>query len=160
MMGRRSTGDRVFLVVAVTSLLVAALVAPMYPQGATVPSPEGIAEGEALYQKFCAACHGVNLEGQPNWKTPRPSGTLPAPPHDASGHTWHHPTSLLFKITKKGASAVVGGGYKSDMGGFERILSDDQINDILEFIKSTWPERERNYHEEMNRRELERGNKQ
>ena len=68
--------------------------------------------------------------------------------------------SVLFKMTKKGAAAVVGGGYKSDMSGFERILSDDQINTVLEFIKSTWPERERSYHEEMNRRELEQGIKQ
>jgi mono/diheme cytochrome c family protein len=142
--------------VAAISLMAAAMANMTYTPARGAPSPETISEGRALYQKYCAACHGVNLEGQPNWKNPLPSGTLPAPPHDASGHTWHHPTSLLFKITKKGASEVVGGGYKSDMAGFERILSDDQISAILEFIKSTWPERERNYHEEMNRRELER----
>jgi mono/diheme cytochrome c family protein len=149
---------RVVAVASISLMLAAGIAGIIYIRAPSGPSPQTISEGGALYQKNCAACHGVNLEGQPNWKTPLPSGTLPAPPHDASGHTWHHPTSLLFKITKKGASAVVGGGYKSDMGGFERILSDDQISAILEFIKSRWPERERNYHEEMNRRELERAN--
>jgi mono/diheme cytochrome c family protein len=159
-MGLGSKSDGVLLVMAVTSLLVAVLVASMDSRVAAVPSPQRIAEGQALYQKYCAACHGRKLEGQPNWQSRLPSGTLPAPPHDASGHTWHHPMSVLFNITRNGAAAVVGGGYKSDMPGFEHILSDDQINAVLEFIKSTWPERERNYHEEMNRREIEQGSKQ
>jgi mono/diheme cytochrome c family protein len=63
--------------------------------------------------------------------------------------------SVLFKITKLGASAVVGGGYRSDMAGFGGVLNDDQISATLEYIRSTWPERERAYHEEMNRRELQ-----
>src|SRR5262245_42129597 len=96
-------------------------------RGGGEASAERIAEGRVLYLKFCAACHGVRLEGQPDWQRRLPSGTLPAPPHDASGHTWHHPMSVLFKITKLGASAVVGGSYRSDMSGFGRILSDDQI---------------------------------
>jgi mono/diheme cytochrome c family protein len=112
-------------------------------RGAAEPSPERLAEGRAIYVKFCAVCHGMKLEGQPDWQSRLPSGKLPAPPHDASGHTWHHPMSMLFRITKEGASAVVGGGYRSDMAGFGRILSDDQIMATLEYIRSTWPERER-----------------
>ena len=50
-----------------------------------------LATGKAVYERHCAACHGANLEGQPNWRSRDPSGRLPAPPHDASGHTWHHP---------------------------------------------------------------------
>jgi mono/diheme cytochrome c family protein len=142
---------------AAGSCLVLVVLVPMMPLvlGDAEPAPERIAEGRALYLKFCAACHGVNLQGQPDWQSRLPSGTLPAPPHDASGHTWHHPMSVLFRITKDGTSAVVGGGYRSDMAGFGRILSDDQILATLEYIRSTWPERERAYHEEMNRRELQ-----
>jgi mono/diheme cytochrome c family protein len=157
-MAPRWKADRLLLVVAAITLLVATLVALMDSRVEAVPSPERIAEGQALYQKFCATCHGTKLEGQPNWQSRLPSGTLPAPPHDATGHTWHHPMGLLLKITKKGAAAVVDRGYKSDMPGFERILSDDQITAVLEYIKSTWPERERSYHEEMNRRDLQAPN--
>jgi mono/diheme cytochrome c family protein len=115
-----------------------------------------IARGETLYAEHCTACHGAKLEGQPDWQSPLPSGRLPAPPHDASGHTWHHPDGVLFRITREGAAAVVGGGYESDMPGFGGILGDEDIRAILAFIKSTWPERERAYQAEMSRREREK----
>ncbi|PSH63302.1 cytochrome C [Phyllobacterium brassicacearum] len=115
-----------------------------------------IALGKTHYAKRCASCHGARLEGQPNWKRPLPSGRMPAPPHDASGHTWHHPDSVLFRITREGPAAVVGGGYQSDMPGFGNVMSDDDIRAVLSFIKSTWPERERQYQVEMSRREREK----
>jgi mono/diheme cytochrome c family protein len=91
------------------------------------PSSAGRMEtGRLLYAQHCAACHGVNLEGQPNWQTRSADGKLPAPPHDDSGHTWHHSDEQLFKLTKFGVSAVVP-GYKSDMLGFGDKLSDEQI---------------------------------
>lgn len=114
-----------------------------------------IALGKALYAERCAACHGAKLEGQRDWKSPLPSGRMPAPPHDASGHTWHHPDDVLFRITKEGPAAVVGRGYQSDMPGFGNVMSDEEIHSVLAFIKSTWPEEERRYQAEMNRRERE-----
>ncbi|MDW9545005.1 c-type cytochrome [Sinorhizobium meliloti] len=109
--------------------------------------------GRMLYSKHCASCHGVKLEGQPDWKSPLPTGKMPAPPHDASGHTWHHPDGLLFRITRDGPAAIVGSGYKSDMPSFGGVLSNEEIRAVQAFIKSTWPERERVYQEEMTRRE-------
>ena len=116
-------------------------------------SGERLERGRAIYAANCASCHGAKLEGQPDWKSRLPSGRLPAPPHDASGHTWHHPDAVLFRITKEGPAAVVGGGYQSDMPGFARVLSDDDIRAALDFIKSTWPERERQHQAELSRRE-------
>ncbi|MFU0504694.1 c-type cytochrome [Pseudaminobacter sp. NGMCC 1.201702] len=81
---------------------------------------------------------------------------MPAPPHDVSGHTWHHPDGVLFRITKEGPAVVVGNGYESDMPGFAAVLSDDEIRAVLAFIRSTWPERERQYQSEMSRREKEK----
>src|SRR5919109_872952 len=106
-----------------------------------------LAEGRTLYNQHCARCHGANLEGQPNWKQRLPSARLPAPPHDASGHTWHHSDRVLFEITKKGPSALVGSDYESDMPAFDGVLTDEQIRAVLAFIKSTWPERERRFQE-------------
>jgi mono/diheme cytochrome c family protein len=51
---------------------------------------------------------------------------------------------------------VVGEGYESDMPGFGGILTDAEMRSILAYIKSTWPERERQYQAEMTRREDER----
>lgn len=103
-----------------------------------------IAYGQSLYLMRCAACHGAGLQGQPNWKEPLPSGRMPAPPHDASGHTWHHSDQELFTIAKDGLGAVVP-GYESDMPAFRAVLSDDEITAVLAYIKSTWPKQERDY---------------
>ena len=69
----------------------------------------------------------------------RPDGTLPAPPHDATGHTWHHADEHLFRMTKEGPAAVVGKGYRSTMTGFAGILDDREIWASLAYIKSRWP---------------------
>lgn len=114
-----------------------------------VASADVIAQGRQVYAEQCAACHGADLEGQPDWRMRLPSGRLPAPPHDRSGHTWHHPDEVLFRIVKEGTAAVVGGGYESDMPSFADVLSDAEISAVLDYIKSTWPERERNFQERV-----------
>ncbi len=111
-----------------------------------------VAQGAAVYARECAACHGVRLEGQENWRQRRADGHLPAPPHDPSGHTWHHPDAQLFALTKFGPAALVGEGYESDMPAYEEILSDEEIVAALSFIKSTWPPEVREKHDEINRR--------
>jgi mono/diheme cytochrome c family protein len=104
-----------------------------------------VAEGRQLYLENCAACHGNALEGQPNWRDRLSNGRMPAPPHDETGHTWHHSDDQLFRITRDGVAAIVGGNYESDMPGFGVALTDDDIWAVLDFIKSTWPAREREY---------------
>ena len=104
---------------------------------------EQIASGETVYRDHCAECHGANLEGQPNWQQRLPDGTMPAPPHDETGHTWHHPDQQLFDYTKLGGAAVVPAPFKSAMPSFAETLSDDNIWAVLAFIKSRWHERQR-----------------
>lgn len=143
-------------IAAVAAVLAgAAVLALAQPFGPGSGEAAIVAEGRQLYAENCASCHGAELQGQPDWKTPLPSGRMPAPPHDASGHTWHHPDGVLFRITREGPAAVVGGGYESDMPGFAGVLGDDEIRAVLAFIKSTWPERERAYQAEISRQEKE-----
>lgn len=109
----------------------------------TLPTGAQDVDGKALYLDNCASCHGRNLEGQPNWMKRLPNGRLPAPPHDASGHTWHHSDEQLLRIVRDGL-AQIAPGYETDMPAFGTALSDAEIVAILDYIKSTWPERERN----------------
>ena len=98
-----------------------------------------VALGAKVYGQHCASCHGVQLEGQPNWRRRLPNGRLPAPPHDESGHTWHHPDDVLFGIVKNGpVPPYAPQGYESDMPAFGGKLSDDEIWAVLAFIKSHW----------------------
>lgn len=106
---------------------------------------EWVALGKSAYEQHCASCHGTKLEGQSNWKRPLPSGGYLAPPHDQTGHndqtghTWHHPDQLLFKITKYGGQASAGKGFQSNMPAFKDVLSDTEIWAVLAYIKSRWP---------------------
>ena len=79
--------------------------------------------------------------------SPLPNGRSRAPPHDASGHTWHHSDEQLLRIIRDGLGAIAP-GYESDMPVFGETLSDAEIMSILGFIKQGWPERERRYQQE------------
>jgi len=100
--------------------------------------PVLVSRGKAVYGQACASCHGNNLEGQPNWRQRDAQGFLPAPPHDDSGHTWHHSDEVLFDLTKNGMQKYAGPDYKSAMPAFGGRLSDDDIVAALSYISSTW----------------------
>jgi mono/diheme cytochrome c family protein len=109
-----------------------------------MPDAVDIVQGEALYTETCAACHGVDMEGQPNWRSAGPDGILPAPPHDDTGHTWHHSDAALFNYTALGGEEVMaqmGLAFNSGMPGFADSLSPQEIWNILAYIQSTWPDR-------------------
>jgi mono/diheme cytochrome c family protein len=110
-----------------------------------------VALGREVYAKHCASCHGANLEGQPDWRSRGPNGRMPAPPHDASGHTWHHPGDVLFGIVKEGVQKYAPPGYQSDMPAYAGVLSDEQIVAVLSYVKSTWPADVRRRHDELER---------
>ena len=126
--------------------LPAALLIAVLPFSASAFFHSGTADvetGRVLYIEHCSVCHGANLEGQPDWRSSDENGLYPAPPHDETGHTWHHADALLERIIRDGTAAVVGDGYESDMPGFTDVMSDAEITAVLAYIKSTWPERER-----------------
>jgi mono/diheme cytochrome c family protein len=99
-------------------------------------------DGAQLYAVHCASCHGANLEGQPNWIERKPDGKLPAPPHDETGHTWHHSDRQLVVIIGDGL-ATIAPGYMTDMPAFGDQLTDPDILAILDFIRGQWPEKQR-----------------
>lgn len=127
--------------------------------GAIPPVPtldaHQIAQGRELYDQYCAVCHGANLEGETNWQEQNENGTFRSPPHDPSGHTWHHGDNALMAAVKLGGARIpadVGG--TSTMPPYEAVLTDEEIMSILDYIKSTWPEEIRAVQWEQTLREL------
>ena len=122
--------------------------------------PQVLRVGARIYAQQCAACHGARSEGQPSWRDRGPDGLLPAPPHDASGHTWHHPDEQLFAITKQGLAQLINQpDYRTAMPIYGGVLSDDEIVAVLSWIKAQWPPEIRQRHDEINvqyRRSLSR----
>ena len=145
--------------VAVALVAVAASVAyelwktsgPRRQAGPT--DPKQVERGRAVYDAHCAACHGAELEGQPNWQSRLADGRMPAPPHDASGHTWHHPDAILFGIVEEGLvpGKYAPPGYRSDMPAFGGTLSDGEIAAVLAYVKSRWPREIRERQVEIDR---------
>ncbi len=109
-----------------------------------------VAMGKKIYDANCASCHGRDFKGEANWRERSDDGLLPAPPHDETGHTWHHPDEVLFELTKYGPAKMIGDGYQSAMPGFEDVLTDEEIIASLSYIKSRWPEEIRLRHDQIN----------
>jgi mono/diheme cytochrome c family protein len=114
--------------------------------------PAVVARGAEVYAAECAACHGAELEGQPDWRERGSDGLLPAPPHDETGHTWHHPSAMLVELTARGPAAMIGDGYESAMPGYAGILSEEDITAVLSYIKAQWPPEIRAAHDEIDAR--------
>ena len=136
-------GERVMFWKISAGLAVVVLGSAVSAQNLVQPDNSDAGLGQPLYAEYCAACHGVKLEGQENWQTPDADGILPAPPHDRTGHTWHHDDGLLFEYTKLGGAKTLElrgvSGFASGMAGFSEQLSDAEIWHVLAYIKSTWP---------------------
>lgn len=116
--------------------------------------PAIVALGANVYEANCACCHGAYLEGQANWRSPGEDGRLLAPPHDETGHTWHHDSDTLFQLTKYGVSELINDPeYASNMPIYDGVLSDEEIIAVISYIKSTWSEEIRARHTEMENRQ-------
>jgi mono/diheme cytochrome c family protein len=128
----------------VAGVLVAAVAVGGFLLLRSASNAADLRTGGAIYLAQCASCHGADLEGQPNWQTPLPDGRMPAPPHDQTGHTWHHTDADLVTIVKYGMSGLLP-GYSSTMPGYAAVLTDREVELVLSFIKSNWPLREQEY---------------
>jgi mono/diheme cytochrome c family protein len=96
--------------------------------------------GETVYVEQCAACHGVNLEGQFNWKERNADGTFRAPPHDETGHTWHHGDGYLLERIRTGTATMSPDMQAaSNMPAYQEILSEAEMQAVLAYIRNEWP---------------------
>ena len=125
---------------------------PVHAQTMDPKNTDAVERGETTYARHCASCHGANLEGEPNWRDRKSDGTLPSPPHDKTGHTWHHPEQILFQITKRGGKVFAPPSFKSAMPAFGGVLTDKEIWAALSFIKSHWPKAIQKNHDRISQK--------
>ena len=96
-------------------------------------TPENVAQGKTVFQNNCAQCHGMNAEGNADWKTPLPDGSYPPPPLNGSAHAWHHSMSVIKRTIDYGGVPVGG-----TMPGFKDKLTDDEKNAAVAYFQSFW----------------------
>lgn len=92
-----------------------------------------VREGRGIYNNNCATCHGAMGQGAREWRKRGPDGNFPAPPLNGSGHTWHHPMPVLEKIIREGGPA--------NMPAWGHKLSDAEIESVLAYVQSLWPQK-------------------
>lgn len=93
-----------------------------------------VARGEAVYQQHCVECHGVAGKGLPgDWRVRNPDGRYPPPPLDDSAHAWHHPTAVLLEAVRDGSPQGEG-----NMPAWKGKLTEQQMQDVVAYIKSLW----------------------
>jgi len=92
-------------------------------------SAESIAAGKALFQKNCRFCHGADAKGNGPMA---PEGTHPSDLTDAK---WDRGSTdgEIFLVIREGA------GPKFDMKGFKSKLSETDIWNIINYIRSLGP---------------------
>lgn len=93
-----------------------------------------VARGKAVYEKFCLECHGAGGKGQPgDWRIRDADGRYPPPPLDSSAHAWHHPTAVLLEVIREGSPDGQG-----NMPAWKGKLSEQEMQDVVAYIKSLW----------------------
>ncbi len=98
-------------------------------------SEDQVLQGSELFVENCAACHGQNAEATSNWKQTDADGNYPPPPLNGSAHAWHHPLKLLRRTIEEGGASIGGA-----MPGFKGKLSDAQIDAVIAYFQSFWPD--------------------
>lgn len=119
--------------------------------GVQTLSPREVEIGRRVYQTNCAVCHGERAEGAANWREKNPDDTYPPPPHDASGHTWHHGDGTLYRIVRDGGVIFESPGFKSAMPAFRDQLSPEEVRAAIVYLKSLWGPEERGFQVEVSR---------
>jgi cbb3-type cytochrome c oxidase subunit III len=88
---------------------------------------ESIEAGKKIYQRTCAGCHGPNGKGDGSMAL---SGGTPS---DLTDDVWDHGSTdgEIFVVIRNGVS--------SDMLGYKDKLTDKQIWQVINFIRSIGP---------------------
>ncbi len=96
--------------------------------------PVQVARGRAVYDAHCMTCHGPEGKGQPgDWRIRDAQGNYPPPPLDDSAHAWHHPTAVLLEAVRDGSP-----GGQGNMPAWKDKLTEEQMQDVVAYIKSLW----------------------
>jgi mono/diheme cytochrome c family protein len=116
-----------------------------------LPDLDQAKSGRVIYEQHCASCHGANAEGAPNWQERDAQGELPAPPHNAEGHTWRHSNADLYKMVSKGWRDPFNKSKRLTMPAFGETLAPEQIRAVIDYLKTLWTPEQRQFQSEETR---------
>jgi mono/diheme cytochrome c family protein len=132
---RRVTTGCVSIPAFALAILLASVSAAQNPGGSdagkkmknpVAASPESIKAGQALFQKNCRFCHGADAKGNGPMA---PEGTHPS---NLTDEKWDRGSTdgEIFLVVRDGA------GPKFDMKGFKSKMSENDIWNVVNYLKS------------------------
>jgi len=96
--------------------------------------PQQLEIGAKVYRQYCAVCHGENAEGAVQWRNVDAKGNYPAPPLNGTGHAWHHSRQVLSDVIYNGSRG------KGNMPAWRRKLTSAQVDAVITWFQSLWPD--------------------
>ena len=118
-----------------SSLLLPALALVALPAALALPlaARADLARGQATYKELCAKCHGAQGKGDG-----REAATLATKPQDLTSceRMKKFADGDLFRAIKEGGKAVK---LSDDMPAYSDSLEDDEIQDLVEFVRTLCP---------------------
>lgn len=100
------------------------------------PDAESVAAGKELYQQYCQACHqqdGIGEKPIPTFLAQ--PGYITAMPLNESSHAWHHTDEQIIHTILNGLQRT------KRMPAWKGVISEQQANQILAYLKSLWSDR-------------------
>ncbi len=114
-----------------------------------------LVQGHVLYTAYCAGCHGDHGQGQFPGAPLEPSpitNRIGAPPHNETGHSWHHSDDLLVRYVLEGGFTDPAAFYP--MPGFGWRLSVDEARQIVGYIMTLWTDEQRMMQQRTTQQEM------
>ena len=95
--------------------------------------PPDPSRGQSTYKELCAKCHGATGKGDG-----KEAATLKTKPKDLTdcARMAKFSEEQLFRIAKQGGEAE---GLSDDMPAYADSLGDDEIRDVVTFIRTLCP---------------------
>lgn len=132
--------------------LAASALAASHSSQAASPQASRLTMGKRVYETQCASCHGVRGEGAPNWREADANGEMPAPPHDAQGHTWKHADGMLYRLVRDGWRDAFNKTQRLTMPPFGDKLSPQEIRAVIDYLKTMWTPEQRRFQRDESRK--------
>lgn len=119
--------------------------APREPS--TPPDAQIVTRGAQVYAARCQSCHG---DGAGRGRQPG------VPTHGPEGHTWHHSDRDLRTTIEEGSDSPTSRMMRDMMGppdaprmpGWKGVLSDEDIDAVIAYIKTFWTPEQRRWQAE------------
>ncbi len=102
-------------------------------EGSHRASPQTIAKGRQVYEDNCQACHGGGGVGEsPDDPYAKDEYGFKAPALNNDAHAWHHSDENLMHTIRNGSPR------NERMAAFKDSLSEDDVANVVVYIKSLW----------------------